>query len=749
MTACTATIAICTYNRIGTLPRTLASLTQLRGDISFEVIVVNGPSTDGTAEYLSARDDLRVLDNPETNLSVSRNIAIANAAGEFISFIDDDAIPEPDWLERIVAAFDSDPGLSAVGGFIRDSNGIDFQARYVHCDSLGRHYHGESERYVGLLSKGIKTFPSLTGTNCSFRVSDLKEVGGFDETYAYFFDETDVNKRMDDAGMKALVLPDAEIHHKYAPSHLRTEKRVASNMYPIAKSISYFAIRHGAPVFGWEAAVDRLQTFYADEMRWKGKTVADGKLTHSKFEQLMWQTAKGIEDGIDAAFDAAETRTPERMQEMLNRHKLATAPVVRRARAEDPNQLRLCMFSQDHSASKQGGIGRWTSLVARGLAERGHEVTVMGHLRDNNRQHPYADFTKHSYWSHNLSHFDREADRLVNSLGLPPSVANPAKRYLSEIRRIQSRRRFQVASSPIWDVEGAAVLGEGVLPTVVSLHTCVGLILRSKPEWVENKDYYHGHVVRVMNAEIQALERTPMILANSEAILRDISEVYEMDLRARPHVVIPHGVEDVEAPEGLLEARKEARDAAIADGEPGQIRLLFLGRLETRKGIAHLVPVLHKLLETQQDVLVDLIGDKTDSVNFHHVQELLAAYPSRVVWHGFLEDAELDAVFRQTDVFVAPSLYESFGLIYIEAARYSIPSVGFVTGGVPEVVTDGVDGLLVPLGDEAGLLAALRELVTNEALRVEMSRAARKTYENRFGYAKMAEALETVYLGVR
>ena len=55
--------------------------------------------------------------------------------------------------------------------------------------------------------------------------------------------------------------------------------------------------------------------------------------------------------------------------------------MIRRTRAEDPDRLRLCMFSQDHGASKMGGIGRWTNLVARGLAERGHEVTVMGHLR--------------------------------------------------------------------------------------------------------------------------------------------------------------------------------------------------------------------------------------------------------------------------------------------------------------------------------------------------------------------------------
>lgn len=694
--ACKATIAICTYNRIRTLPRTLDSLKLLRGGISYEVIVVNGPSTDGTTEFLAEQNDLRVFSNPETNLSISRNIAIANAAGEYISFIDDDAIPEADWLEQIVTALDADPSLSAVGGFIRDSDGIDYQARYVRCDALGRGYYGESPEYVALLSKGIRTFPSLTGTNVTFRMRDLRKVGGFDETYAYFYDETDVNKRMDDAGMRAIVLPTAEIHHKYAPSHLRSEKRVPSNMYPIAKSVGYFSIRHGAAEFGWEAAVERLQSFYENEFKWKLETLADGHIDKPQFERLMDQTAKGILSGIESAFEAEGHISPEQMRRQMERHATGSPPVLRRSRDADDGRLRLCMFSQDHSARKQGGIGRWTNLVARGLAERGHEVTVLGHLRGD-RPREYADFTEHGYWSHNLTNFGREADRERDCLGLPPSVANPAKRYLSEIERIQPRRRFQVASSPIWDVEGAALIGAENIPAVLSLHTCTGLILPSKPEWRENETYYKNHVLRVMNAEMQALKRTPMILANSKAIMRDISEVYEIDLFDRPHAIVAHGLDDIADHKSLL----ETRNAAQASGAP--LRLLFLGRLETRKGIAHLVPALRQVLSEFPNVQADLVGDRTDQGNFVLVQNLIAEFPERVTWHGFLEDTELDTLMRQADIFVAPSLYESFGLIYVEAARYSLPSVGFAAGGVPEVVTHGLDGLLAETGDTAGL----------------------------------------------
>lgn len=135
--------------------------------------------------------------------------------------------------------------------------------------------------------------------------------------------------------------------------------------------------------------------------------------------------------------------------------------------------------------------------------------------------------------------------------------------------------------------------------------------------------------------------------------------------------------------------------------------------------------------------------------NFDLVQGLIAEFPERVTWHGFLEEAELDTLMRRADIFIAPSLYESFGLIYVEAARYSLPSVAFAAGGVPEVVTHGQDGLLAKTGDTTELTAALRELVVNDDLRNNMSRAARTSFEKRFHYRHMAAQLEEVYGQVR
>lgn len=738
--ACDATIAICTYNRIGTLPKTLQSLSGLRGPYTFEVVVVNGPSNDGTDAFLKTRKDIRVFENPEQNLAISRNIAIANARGRYISFIDDDAIPEPDWLTLVLDAFAHDDGLSAVGGFIRDANGIAFQAQYTFCDSFGRGYPCSNPDYakiVGMFDGPV--YPSLTGTNVTFRREDLLDIGGFDEVFAYFLDETDVNKRLADAGKRMLVVPEAEIHHKYAPSHLRTKDNLSRNMFPIARSIAYFTLRHGVPDRGWDAAIARIKAFYADEFGWKSDQFSQGKITKTEFEALIAQTAEGIRRGVDKYFDPiAPDATPALR---VARHTRPSAPVVRKMTRPD-GILRLCMLSQDHGHPQFGGIGRWSNLVARGLAEMGHEVTLLGDLHKHAGPE-FCDFTQAGYWSHALSQFELGQALSVDCLGLPPALADASKRKLIEIQRIQTRRDFQLVSSPIWDVEGAAVIGSGLLPNVLSLHTCAGMMLSSKPEWREDQRYFQDQVMAVMTAERQALQRTRFLLANSEAVLKDISELYGLDLSSRPHAVVPHGIDDIANPKGLLQARQKARKA---NGTP--LRILFLGRLERRKGVAHLVPVIDRLLEEGADIAVDIVGGRVDDMLFQMVMDLTAKHPDRVIWHGYMADDALDGLMRQADIFFAPSTYESFGLIYAEAMRYAIPSVGFATGGVIEVVTDGEDGVLAPLGDDEALYKALLGLIEHPTRLLRMSRAARRSFEDRFHYTLMAQRLAEVYQGV-
>ena len=210
----------------------------------FEVIVVCGPTPDGTREVgleYEKKGWVKFAECPARNLSQSRNVGIRVASGEIVAFIDDDAIPEPEWLEQLVAAFNS-ADVGAAGGLVFDHTGYSYQYRYAACDRLGNAILNLTEPFEQSSFPLSARFAYVQGTNCAFRRTTLVEIGGFDEEYEYYLDETDVCCRLVDRGWRIRQLDGAAVHHKFLSSHVRNEDRVATVKYPIVKNKIYFSL---------------------------------------------------------------------------------------------------------------------------------------------------------------------------------------------------------------------------------------------------------------------------------------------------------------------------------------------------------------------------------------------------------------------------------------------------------------------------------------------------------------------------
>ena len=120
-------VIVNTYNRAEVLSSCLTALLHQKYD-DFEIIVVNGPSTDRTSDVLYRFKDLiKIASCSEVNLSISRNIGISCSAGDIVAFIDDDAVAHPEWLARLAVRY-ADPRIGGVGGYTLDHTGITFQA---------------------------------------------------------------------------------------------------------------------------------------------------------------------------------------------------------------------------------------------------------------------------------------------------------------------------------------------------------------------------------------------------------------------------------------------------------------------------------------------------------------------------------------------------------------------------------------------------------------------------------------------
>ena len=131
--------------------------------------------------------------------------------------------------------------------------------------------------------------------------------------------------------------------------------------------------------------------------------------------------------------------------------------------------------------------------------------------------------------------------------------------------------------------------------------------------------------------------------------------------------------------------------------------MLYVGRVERTsrwKGLHVLVESLVRLRELVPDVRLDIVGDGDD---VHALQERAdeLGVADLIDWHGQVAHAELPRFYQRAGVTVLPSLTESesFGMTLVEAMASGCPVVGSAVGGIPFVVRDNVDGLLVPPGD--------------------------------------------------
>lgn len=190
----TVSVVINTHNRGPHLKRLLDALSRQTYD-RFEVIVVNGPSTDNTEDVLKQyQSAIRTDKCPIVNLCVSRNIGVRDAAGEIIAFIDDDAVPQDKkWIENAVHYFQNEK-VGFVGGVVLRLGG-NTEFRYGYFDIWGQNSTINDRPIIYDDPNGEK-FSRGSGGNIFFRTKSLIETGGFDEYYAYFLDETDLCMRI-------------------------------------------------------------------------------------------------------------------------------------------------------------------------------------------------------------------------------------------------------------------------------------------------------------------------------------------------------------------------------------------------------------------------------------------------------------------------------------------------------------------------------------------------------------------------
>jgi glycosyltransferase involved in cell wall biosynthesis len=186
--------------------------------------------------------------------------------------------------------------------------------------------------------------------------------------------------------------------------------------------------------------------------------------------------------------------------------------------------------------------------------------------------------------------------------------------------------------------------------------------------------------------------------------------------------------------------RAATRDAA---GIPADAFVIgTLGRLVESKGIEVLLSAFARLSKDRPSLRCVVVGDGPAEAALKKTAAELRIQ-TRVAFPGFVEDPI--AWLAAMDLFVLPTLQESFGLAALEAMAAGLPVVASATGGVPEVVDDGRTGVLVPPGRLDDLTAAIAGLIDDPKSRGALGGNAREAAAARFGLPAMAAATADVY----
>jgi glycogen(starch) synthase len=721
-------VVINTYDRAESLRTTLAALEQL-DTTAFEVVVVNGPSSDHTKEVLAEyAGRIKVARCANRNLSESRNIGIRMAAGEIVAFIDDDAYPDPAWLDRLTDAYD-DPEVVAAGGPTFNFTGFGLQAWYSFVDRFG---NSSFELEPGLASRGFAStpfserLPYNIGTNASFRRDALIDAGGFDEHYAYYLEESDLCCRLLARGFVVRQLDDGFVYHKFLPSWVRDRPDAVKDYYEVIKSKCYFALTHGVASRSFHAACLDIDRF-VETCRSDLHTALDAGLVTevdaAKFETDVAAASTG-------ALDAFVAGPAIRAREWFGTRPGDFVPFGVRHPAGE--RLTVCFLSAEYPPVRVNGIGRVVHALATGMAAAGHVVHVVTRVDG----HPRVDL-EDGVWVHRMPVGPRQAP---SDPRVPSRLWEYSAVVTEELDRIDRRRPVDIVQAPNWDSEGIAAILDGRFRVVVGLYTPLKTLARVDPGVSAALESDDPTLADMVALERFTYEHASGLLACGPSVVEEIEAEYGLSLRDHRLGFVPHGLPD-----------RAAAPVVVDPAGHGGTTVLFVGRLEARKGIDVLLACAADLLERHRDLTIVIAGDdslptpdgRTFRANFEST--VPPSLSERVRFLGPVDDATLSALYAGCDVLVVPSRFESFGLMLLEAMMFAKPVVASAVGGMTEIVVDGECGLLVPAGDAAALGEALHRLVESKALRTLLGEAGRRRYEALYSQPAMVEGVVDFY----
>lgn len=373
--------------------------------------------------------------------------------------------------------------------------------------------------------------------------------------------------------------------------------------------------------------------------------------------------------------------------------------------------LNVCLISREFAPDTAfGGIATFSLDTALMLKAHGHDVTVISQSLGESRVFEYQGVRVHKL-------------RIPPPFGsyrfLPTLILGFNFVVLRELLRLHRQRPFDLIDAPDHLAEGLFASLFTRIPVVTRLHTPFALIVA-----LGLNNYSKGLAYWLIKAmERLALRSSRVLYAPCLDLVRRCDKLFSIG--HVPVRIFGYPLDlSVFSP----------RDATPSTGD--NIRILFLGRLEQRKGIETMATAFPKVVAAHPNISLTLLGSDTPNIRNHASAKAFLEQSFRqsgclgkVRFSGHVPLTDLPTIFHEHDIVWVPSLYDNYPLTCLEAMACGKAVVVSDAGGLPEMVRHNETGLVFTAGDADLLAERTLDLCRSETLRVRLGTNARRYTE--------------------
>jgi glycosyltransferase involved in cell wall biosynthesis len=390
--------------------------------------------------------------------------------------------------------------------------------------------------------------------------------------------------------------------------------------------------------------------------------------------------------------------------------------------------LNVCFVSPEYFPIS-GGTGAYVYYLSRQLQKSGHNVHIITRHKMNSTE--IVDgvnityikckgnpLTK--YWSFARSTFKKleelnkkfAFDIIHANLPLVPNFAIPKESANVLVSTVHST----------WKGEAEAIKHEGLR----KLNT--------------NEKFMLEFNSLLRSSEKKLMKRSDALIAVSMYTKKELTEFYDID-EEKIHIIY-NGV-DVQKFKPNKDRVGLRRELGL---EEKQKIILFVGRLYQRKGLDTLFQSISKVVQNFKDAKFVISGEgfRQNKEKLLKLAEKLKIENS-VLFVGYFPDEKLPDLYAASDIFVLPALYENFPFAILEAQATGLPVISTKVGGIPELVTNNKNGLLVEPANSEQLTEEIMILLKNPKFAEELGKRARQLIEEKFAWPLITNEVVDLY----